>query len=741
MVERLYPYRKSIIVGLNVVLLACSYLLAFLIRFEFRLGAWEWERMLGTLPFVVAIRLAVFGWYRLYEGMWRYVSVQDVVAIVKASSVSALIVAAGVLAFFREGFPRSVILLDWLLCIMLAAGVRLAVRVCRESHRNHREEGRRVLIVGAGDAGEMLFREIERNRALDYHVLGFVDDDPRKLGARIRGVDVVGTVGQLPQLCAAAGIQEVLIAIPSATGEQMRRILRACHDARVEFKTLPAVGEMMENGGVLQNVRRVKIEDLLRREAIRIERDGVDRRIRGKRVLVTGAGGSIGSELCRQLAAFQPSTLVLLDHAENGLFFVEMELRERFPKVPCLPVLGDVADSVRMEEVLRARRPQIVFHAAAHKHVPLMEANAGEAIRNNVLGTLNVANAAWRAAVEDFVMVSTDKAVRPTSVMGATKRLAEMYVQSLNAKIETRFMTVRFGNVLGSEGSVLQVFQRQIEAGGPITVTHPQMRRYFMTIPEACQLILQAAAQGDGGEIFLLNMGEPVRILDLATDLLALVGLEPGKDIEIVFTGVRPGEKLFEELLNPETRVVPTKHERIMVVETTPPDYDRLAAGIRELLAARESGRAASLVSMLVALVPEYRPDGGAPLSLPEARPRVLLADDDPYTRSTLKRILENRYNVFEATARRQLLEEIAARLPDVVILDHDLPGFGLRRLCAKIKTVNGHPAPGIILLTESAEVVSIERARALGADHRLYKPLQVDIVETRVKEAIETRG
>ena len=355
-------------------------------------------------------------------------------------------------------------------------------------------------------------------------------------------------------------------------------------------------------------------------------------------------------------------------------------------------------------------------------------------MKNNVLGTMTVANAAWRAGVEDFVMISTDKAVRPSSVMGATKRVAEMFVQSLNAKIETRFMTVRFGNVLGSEGSVLQIFQRQIEAGGPVTVTHPDMMRYFMTIPEACQLVLQAATQGEGGEIFLLDMGEPVRIVDLARDLITLMGLEPDKDIEIKFTGVRPGEKMFEELLNPETRVVPTKHEKIVVMETTPVDYDRLEAGIRELVADAKAGREEALVPRLHTLVPEYRGNGEYVPAPSGTRDRILLAAPDAYTRSTLRRILENGYELAEAESRRQLIEKLDECAPHLVILDATLPTMSIRRLCTRIKNGNGHPPPSIILLTESAEAASLDQVRALGADDRLYRPIPVSVVEKRVR-------
>jgi FlaA1/EpsC-like NDP-sugar epimerase len=490
----------------------------------------------------------------------------------------------------------------------------------------------------------------------------------------------------------------------------------------------------MEDGVALSRVRPVQVADLLRRAPIRIDRANVEDFIRGKRILVTGAGGSIGSELCRQLAAFAPAMIVMLDRAENGLFFVEMTLRDRHPALLLVSVIADITDESLIEAVFQEYKPQVAFHAAAHKHVPLMESNQAEAVKNNVLGTVTVANAACRAGVEDFVMISTDKAVRPSSVMGATKRVAEMFVQALSSRIETRFMTVRFGNVLGSEGSVLQVFQRQIEAGGPVTVTHPDMMRYFMTIPEACQLVLQAATQGEGGEIFLLDMGEPVRIVDLARDLITLMGLEPDKDIEVKFTGVRPGEKMFEELLNAETRVVPTKHKKIVVVETTPVDYDQLEAGIQELVGDAKAGRKEALVPRLKTLVPEYRGNGEFAAAPFGTRGRILLAAPDAYTRSTLRRILENGYELAEAESRRQLMDRLHAYAPHLVILDAALANVSVRRLCARIKNQNGNPPPSIILLTESAEAASLDQVRALGADDRLYRPIPVSVVEKRVR-------
>ena len=707
--------------------------MAFLLRFELPISPEDWRQLLITLPLILGLRLLAFDRFHLYEELWRYVSMRDILAILSAVTLSSLVFSFAVLGLINADFPWTIFPIDWGVCLLFVGGARLALRALREWRmRSSGRTGRRALIIGAGDAGELLIREIGRNPSLNYHIVGFVDDETGKHGKRIHGVEVLGSIDQLPVFCSSYQVQELLIAIPSATGSEMRRIIEGCRAAKVEFRTMPSLGELKEGPFSLSKVRRVNIDDLLRREPVKIDDAEVDRLVRGKRILVTGAGGSIGSELCRQIARFSPGKLVLLDRAENSLFFVDMELQKTCPQVDLQPVIGDVTDESRMKIVFQEHKPQIVFHAAAHKHVPLMEANKAEAVKNNVRGTMMVANAAWHYGVEVFVMISTDKAVRPSSVMGATKRLAEMYVQSLNSRIETRFMTVRFGNVLGSEGSVLQVFQRQIEAGGPVTITHPDMKWYFMTIPEASQLVLQAATLGRGGEIFVLDMGEPVRIVDLAEDLITLSGLEPGKDIAVTFIGPRPGEKLFEELLGSETRIAPTSHEKIMIVETDPADFEALQVGISELLRNAEAEDEPTLLARLTSLVPGYV-NGHTPIGTFRDKPeRILLVDHDPYSRTTLKRILENQYQVCEAEDRRQTLFLMRDWQPKLVILNLHLPATNIRRLCARIKGGTGNPA--VILLAESADAASLNDVFALGGDDRLYKPIPVKILESRVR-------
>ena len=601
--ERFLPHRRPVIVGVHFVLVTMAYLLAFLLHFEFRLPASEWDRFLRTLPFLLLARMTVFAWFHLYEGLWRYVSMRDILAILKAVTLSSLIFLAGILAFFGHGFPRSVFVLDWMLCLALVGGVRLALRALRESsRRNRQEQARRAFIIGAGDAGEMLLREMDRSLTLNYEVVGFIDDDPRKQGRRIHGVEVVGTVEELPGLCRAKEVEELLIAIPSATPEQKRRIVERCRNSGVPFKTVPALSELLQGKARIGQLQEVRPEDLLGREAVRLDLDRLREELQGRRILVTGAGGSIGSELCRQLAALEPELLVLFERAENSLYFVHMELQSRHRKLHAVPVVGDILDRRKVEEVITAYAPEVIYHAAAYKHVPLMEAHPLEAIQNNVFGTETVALAARDRGVKKFVLISTDKAVRPVGLMGMTKRVAECLLLSLNGG-PTTFVAVRFGNVLGSDGSVLPIFRWQIAQGGPLTVTDPEATRYFMLMSEAAQLVLQAGAMGRGGEIFFLDMGEPVRIMDLAESLIRLYGLEPGRDIEIQIVGLRPGERLNEELVQEQEELLPTEHEKVFKVQNSTFEVQGLRAQfeqdlerLRHLVEARDRERAVALL-------------------------------------------------------------------------------------------------------------------------------------------------
>jgi len=560
---------------------------------------------------VLIIKLVVFYAFRLYQGWWRYVGMRDLVYIALASAASLLLVTTwGFMLYRKAGFPRTVPVIDCVLTILLVGGARAGLRLLRQgpAFLLRSRGGARIFIAGAGDAGESLLREVDRNSQIKYDVVGFLDDNPNKLGARIHGVPVLGALAAAGELAERYAVQEALIAIPSATGRQMREVVRRLQQAGLKCTTLPGMDELIGGQVSFSHVRPVNIADLLGREPANLDLAAVGRFLTGRTVTVTGAGGSIGAEICRQVLRFGPAELVLIERGENSLFHVERQLRAGHPDARMAPCLADIGDLRRMERIFAEHRPEVVFHAAAHKHVPMLEYNPGEAIKNNVLGTKLLADLAARSGAESFVMISTDKAVRPTNVMGAAKRLAEIYVQSLAERSRTKFVTVRFGNVIGSEGSAVPIFQQQIAAGGPVTVTHPEVRRYFMTIPEASQLVLQAGAMGRGGEIFVLDMGEPILIRELAEQLIRLSGLEPGEDIEIVYTGLRPGEKLFEELRVEGEDVVPTPHPKITVLRTGPEAAERnrrALEGFRELAELADALSPAELRGRILRLVPE----------------------------------------------------------------------------------------------------------------------------------------
>jgi FlaA1/EpsC-like NDP-sugar epimerase len=518
------------------------------------------------------------------------------------------------------------------------------LRVVRRMLAEHVESGsqtarpaRRLptMLIGAGRAGVLVAKEIAARPDLGILPVGFLDDDPNKVGMMIHGVPVVGTTARLAHLCAERGAQQALLTMAAVPPKEVRRIAQLCNEARLPVKIVPGVFEIVGGRVNLSRIRPVAIEDLLRREPVVLDVEAIGGLIRTRTVLVTGAGGSIGSELCRQIARFAPRSLVLVENCENNLFHIDRQLRSEFPELAVHARIADIRDSARMDALFSWHRPNAVFHAAAHKHVPMMEGNPAEAVKNNVLGTRSVAELSDRYGVSEFVMISTDKAVNPTSIMGASKRAAEIFIQALSQRSATRFVAVRFGNVLGSQGSVIPLFQEQLAQGGPLTVTHPEMKRYFMTIPEACQLVLQAGAMGKGGEIFVLDMGEPVRIVDLARDLIALSGLREGEDIEMQFTGIRPGEKLFEELSLAEEQAERTLHPKVFIGRIKPHAWDSVMRFLRDLEIASTGSDGARIRSLLQQFIAEYRPsepasevrDSGEESAQPSARqPQPLLA-------------------------------------------------------------------------------------------------------------------
>ncbi|HEX9821817.1 MAG TPA: nucleoside-diphosphate sugar epimerase/dehydratase [Methylomirabilota bacterium] len=608
-VMALLRHRLALAVVLNLLVATLAYVLAFALRFDFSIPP-PYLRVLGvTLPLLLVSKVVGFSAFRLFSGWWQHVTLCDLADIARGNVLaSGLFLVLVVFSGAVEGFPRSIFLLDLLVCTGMMAGGRAAIRLVRElDERSHlRRVDTLVLIVGAGSAGIHLLQEIESRPHLRLGVVGFADDDAGKTGLRIAGKRVLGRVDDVPGLVARHDVGEVLIAMPSAPSAVLRHVVQRCREAGVRHRVLPTLSELVEGRVMYTQMRDVKLDDLLARQPVRLDVPGLRAFISGKRVLVTGAAGSIGSELCRQVAAYRPEQLILYDRHENGMYALEQELRARFGAASLTPVLGDVLLEDQLRSVFALRRPDTVFHAAAYKHLPMAEFNVIEAVRNNVVGTHNVARAALEHGTREFVLVSTDKAVRPTSVMGVTKRLAEMVIQRPPGA-GPRFVAVRFGNVLGSNGSVVPLFRDQIARGGPVTVTDADVTRYFMTIPEAVQLILQAAAIGQHGDVLILEMGEPVRILDLARHMIRLSGYEPHDDIEIVFTGLRPGEKLHEELVAEDEEVGATPHDRIRVLRPNGGPYPP-EGWISTLQAHVETGDVPATIAFIRSLVPCYRP-------------------------------------------------------------------------------------------------------------------------------------
>jgi FlaA1/EpsC-like NDP-sugar epimerase len=614
MIATLSRHRRAAAALFHALVVAVALGAAFLLRFEFTLDA-HYGRMLAlALPVTLAVKLAVFRGFALRDLAGRYIGLEGVTRMVTGNATASLAVAP--LLFWQLGpaFPRSIWILDFLLCLGFMAGTRLAVRVLyNPGHRPEVERPaggpRRILIYGAGRAGVTLLSEIREHPELKYQVAGFLDDDPRKRDLRLRGVRVWGGRSALGKLVRRERINEVLLALPRATGSEIESILENCRAAGVATRRIPQLAELIEDRTLVHQIREVRVEDLLGRPPVQLEESAIREGLEGRVVLVTGAGGSIGSELCRQMARNRPAAIVGLDQSEAALYQIDREMRERFPRTVFRAELGSVQNRPRLDEVFDAHRPQAVYHAAAYKHVPLMEAHLFEAIENNILGTQQVARAAGAAGVKTVVLVSSDKAVRPVNIMGATKRMAELVCLGTGqAEPRMRFLAVRFGNVLGSSGSVIPLFRQQIAAGGPVTVTHPEMRRFLMTVAEAAHLVLQAAAMGAGGEVFTLNMGEPVRILDLARRMIRLSGLEPDFDVRIEFSGTRPGEKLCEELSAYEENTVPTPHAQIRVFTGKGVAQEALARCLCNLRQAVEARDAAGAVLSLQELIPEYSP-------------------------------------------------------------------------------------------------------------------------------------
>ena len=603
----LLGHRRWLILFGHIVLLALVYYVSFLLRFDFLIGHSYRTLFFETLPLLLLIKTPILSLSGLLQGWWRYAGIADLMNILKTNALSSTLIFLVIqVALPASGYPRSVLLIDLLMTICALGGLRFTVRAYQETS-GRKVPRKNTLIVGAGEAGCKIAHQLQCNSQLDLNPIGYVDDDSSKQRVRIQGVRVLGKLSDMPAIVDRYKVSCVLIAMPSVNGGALRSIVEQCGRCRVEMKILPPLSERINGTLVTKKLRSVRIEDLLGRTPVSLDMEAIRERLHDKVLMVTGAGGSIGSELVRQLANFSPRQLLLFERSENDLHRIDLELHSRCKELQYVPLVGDILDVQRLREVIGGYRPHSIFHAAAYKHVPMMEKNCFQAVVNNIFGTYNVALLAKQYGVEDFLMISSDKAVNPTNIMGVTKRVAELVILALQPQ-HTRFVAVRFGNVLGSNGSVLPMFEEQLAHGGPLTVTHADARRYFMTIPEAVQLVLQASTMGNGGEIFLLDMGQPVRIVDLAKNLIRLSGLDPERDVPIVFTGLRPGEKLFEELRLDGEGIKPTSHSKIRVLDGGSVDFAKVSHWLDDLSALVEAKTVSGLVRKLQEIVPEYAP-------------------------------------------------------------------------------------------------------------------------------------
>lgn len=608
--------RVAFFLVLDSVLISLSMWIAFWLRFEGRIPGIYFENLWVFILISLSIKISLLYLQGLYRVSWSYISTEEFFSLVKALLYSFLAISFIFLLLRNlppfSGFPRSILIIDFFIALLFIGSFRVAKRTYSQIFKwpflKESDTGKKTLIVGAGDAGEQIVRNMLGNDS-QYLPIGFVDDDPMKAGISIHNVKVLGKCEDIPTLAGSHNIESLLIAMPSATSKVIREIVKLAREAKIQHtRIIPSLSELLSGEVSLSDIREIQLEDLLNRQPVKTKVNSIKRYLKGKTVLVTGAGGSIGSELCGQISRFNPQLLIILDQDETSLFNIERKLRE-FSHLEILPIVADVTNKSKMENLFIQFHPQVIFHAAAYKHVPMMETCPDEAVRNNIIGVLVTGEAASKCRAEKFVLISTDKAVNPTSVMGTTKRVAEFLIKELNTRGPTRFLAVRFGNVLGSRGSVIPIFKEEIRKGGPVTVTHPEMKRYFMTPSEATLLVLQAGAIGEGGEIFVLDMGEPIKIVDLAHELIRLSGYEPDVDIPIVFTGIRPGEKFLETLFTEDEDVVPTEHEKIFVAKVNSNlEGKHLSDCLGRLTSLVERGDNGRIVDLLKEMVPSYHP-------------------------------------------------------------------------------------------------------------------------------------
>jgi len=615
------PFKKTattrtifFIIG-DILLISFSVWLAFLLRFEGKIPSEQIMHLKNLIFLALVFSLPIFYFFKLYSFTWVYVSTEELISLSKATLLSFLL-SSVIFLIFRDlpqfsVFPRSTLFISYFLIFFFSGGIRFSKRIYLQIFQKglKKEEKAKTLIVGAGDAGEQILRSIQASSKNPYLPVGFVDDNPIKQGVPIHGIKVLGKINDISRLIKENEIEEMIIALPSAGSRIIKKAVESGRKAGLKkIKIIPPITEFINGEVSIGKIKDVDIEDLLGREPISLDTKSIANFIREKIILVTGAAGSIGSELARQVAKFKPALLLILDQDETGIFNIANELEDKFPRLKLSSLIADICDEEKINQIFKQFQPNIVFHAAAYKHVPLMELHPDEAVKNNIFGTKIVADTALKYNIEKFIFISTDKAVNPTSIMGATKRVGEMICQSLNQKNTTKFISVRFGNVIDSRGSVIPIFREQIKQRGPVEVTHPEMKRYFMTISEACLLVMQAGAMGQGGEVFVLDMGEPVKILDLAKEMIQLSGFEPDKDIPIVFSGIRPGEKFFEEILSAEEGTIATQHEKIFIAKLSQIDENKLNQGLEKLKETAYNLDKEGIKNILKELLPSYKP-------------------------------------------------------------------------------------------------------------------------------------
>ena len=610
----LSKYKKLLFLLLDILLIVLSVYLAFFLRFEGKISIDQTSNIKGLIILVLLSSLPLFYFFKLYSFSPTFISAEELVTLIKATVFSFLFSATVVLIFRDEpvfiGFPRSTLFISYFLIFLFCGASRFSKRAYVQMFKRGLDKGKeKTLIVGAGDAGEQILRSILNSRSSPYQPIGFVDDNKFKQGIIIHGVQVVGKIEDIPQVIEREGIEGMIIALPSAGSKTIKRAVELGNKAGLtKIKIVPSVSEVMNGEVNIRALREVRVDDLLGREPVSLDQEVIENFIRNKTILIIGAAGSIGSELCRQVMRFNPAFILILDQDETGIFNIEEELKDKFEKIKIKSIIADILDKQKIEKIFNDFKPNIVFHAAAYKHVPLMEVNPDEAIKNNVFGTKNVADLSFKYGVEKFVFISTDKAINPSSIMGATKRIGEMICQSLSQKSNTKFISVRFGNVLDSRGSVIPIFREQIRRKGPVEVTDPKMKRYFMINSEACLLVMLAGAIGQGGEVFVLDMGEPIKILDLANDMIKLSGFEPNKDIPIVFTGIRPGEKFFEEILTSEEGVIATKNKKIFITKLSKVNEEKLSSGLKKMKTIVQTRNQKEIKDILKKIIPTYNP-------------------------------------------------------------------------------------------------------------------------------------